>query len=142
MRKFFPLFLALFLFCCGGDNFDASSVPPDQLAAEMSFRRVKDHGALEPVLEPQQLVDGWQFYVDGYQKSSALGQQQSDVYILRDRAGIIYRVNTSQNPKMDEILNVGTYGFGRGRIEEVNRDLVKGKISAHLLLSDWQERPE
>jgi hypothetical protein len=84
--------LAILLFSCGGDNFDESSIPPDQLAVEMSFRRVKDHGALEPVIEPLQSIDGWQFYVAGYEKTSALGQQPSALYTLTDRAGIVYHL--------------------------------------------------
>ncbi|MTB50229.1 hypothetical protein [Lewinella sp. W8] len=136
------ILLATLLLSCGGQDFDASSIPPDQLEVELSFLRMKDHGALEPVLEPLQLIDGWQFYVAGYQKTSALGREPSAVYTLTDRAGITYLLDELQHPEIAQKLEIGTYGFGRGRIEEVKRDLVKGEITGRLRLSGWQPRKE
>ncbi|SER05039.1 hypothetical protein [Neolewinella agarilytica] len=141
--KFYLFLLPLVLLnACAGNNFDESSFPPDQISAEMSFKRLADHGDLEPVLREGQLVDGWQFQVSSYSKVAVLNQDPVITYSLKDRSGIDYKVTSVTSPDVIKKIENGSYGFGRGRVLTVDRDLVAGEIQAELLLSDWTPRQD
>ena len=127
---------------CAGHNFDEAAFPDDQISAEMAFKRLADHGDLEPVLQERQLVDGWQFHVSSYSKVAIMGSDPVITYWLSDRSGIDYKVTSTNSPEVIEKIDNGSYGFGRGRVHSVDRDLVAGKIEAELLLSDWTPRQD
>ena len=138
-----PLLVLLFvvvLTACGGDNFDAEAIPQDQLTTELAFKRMADHGELEPVLEERQMIDGWQFHVSSMQEGSVLGGPKTKTVFLKDRTGIAYSVSSLSSPDVIDQLAIGTYGFARGRVLAVKRDLAAGKMEAELLLSSWTER--
>lgn len=141
--KFYLFLLPLvLLYACAGKNFDEAAFPPDQISAEMSFKRLADHGDLEPVLREGQLVDGWQFHVNSYTRVAVLNQEPVITYSLSDRSGIDYKVTSVTSPDVMQKIDNGSYGFGRGRVLTVNRDLVAGEIEAELLLSDWTPRQD
>lgn len=99
-----------------------------------------DHGELEPVLEVRQMIDGWQFHVGSMKEGSILGGPEIKTVWLKDRSGIEYQVTSLTSPQVIDKLAIGTYGFARGRVHKVERDLAAGKLQAELLLSDWTER--
>ncbi len=141
--KFCLFLLPLVLLCaCAGHDFDEAAFPADQITAEMSFKRLADHGDLEPVLREGQLVDGWQFHVSAYSKVAVLNQDPVITYSLKDRSGIDYKVTSLTSPGVIPKIENGSYGFGRGRVLTVDRDLVAGEIQAELLLSDWTPRQD
>ncbi len=142
MKLFLFLLPIALLSACAGSNFDDAAFPPDQISAEMSFKRLADHGDLEPVLRERQLVDGWQFHVSSYTKVAILGREPVITYQLNDRSGIEYKVTSTTSPDVIEKIENGSYGFGRGRVHTVERDLVAGEIKAELLLSDWTPRQD
>jgi len=82
--------LSLVLVCllsCAGNNFDEATIPPEQLGAEMAFRRVAEHGGLEPVLEEGTEFNDWQFHIASKSKTSVLGGKPTQVFRLKDRSG-------------------------------------------------------
>jgi hypothetical protein len=141
MHRFTPLLFVLLIAGCAGDNFDEASIPQDQISTEMAFKRMSDHGGLEPVLEERQLLDGWQFHISSTKKSSVLGSDPVTTINLKDRSGISYKVTSVTSPQVVEKMETGTYGFARGRVHVVERDLAAGTMSVELLLSDWTKRP-
>lgn len=136
----FLLFLPLLFLSCGGDNFDDASFPPDQQSVELAFKRMADHGALEPVLEVGQLVDGWQFHVGATREGSVMNGPTTKTVWISDRSGIAYSVTSQNSPGIIDELKPGTYGYARGRVHSVDRDLAAGELEAELLLTNWTER--
>lgn len=128
------------LAACGGDNFDAEAIPQDQLSTELAFKRMADHGELEPVLEEHKMIDGWQFQVSSIKEASVLEGPKIKTAFLRDRTGIVYSISSLSSPDVIDQLSIGTYGFARGRVLAVKRDLAAGKMEAELLFSSWTER--
>ena len=142
MKSYLFLLPLVLLYACVGNGFDEAAFPADQITAEMSFKRLADHGDLEPVLREGQLVDGWQFHVSAYSKVATLNQDPVITYSLKDRSGIRYKVTSVNSPGVTQKMDYGSYGFGRGRVLTVDRDLVAGEIQAELLLSDWTPRQD
>lgn len=141
MSKYLLLFTTtLFLTACAGGNFDEAAIPPDQLTAELAFKRMADHGELEPVLENRQLIDGWQFHVSSGSEGSVMNGPKKKTVYLKDRSGIEYRVTSDNSPGVIDQIEIGTYGFARGRVHEITRNLTAGEIEVELLLSHWNER--
>lgn len=139
-RLLFMLLFIPLLNACGGDNFDGEAIPQDQLSTELAFKRMADHGELEPVLEERQMIDGWQFHVSSMREGSVLGGPRTKTVFLKDRTGIAYSVSSVSSPEVIDQLAIGTYGFARGRVLSVKRDLSAGEMEAELLLSSWTER--
>ncbi|MBC6995353.1 hypothetical protein QWY85_00240 [Neolewinella lacunae] len=142
MRLLCSLLLSALLLSCAGDGFDSTAFPADQIDVELAHKRLKDHGDLEPVLLEEQPVEGWQFYVEGYEKVAGLGGDPVERYRLKDRSGVRYEVNSATSPEVIAVLQTGQYGFARGRVGAVKRDLLAGDIEAELLLTAWQVREE
>lgn len=139
--RLLPILFLFLLSSCGGQNFDEAAFPQDQLAVELAFKRLRNHGGLEPVIEVDQLISEWQFYVSSKQSSSVLGGEPVTIFWLKDRTGIAYKVSSeSTSPKIIESLTIGTYGFGAGTILSLERDLVAAEIEAVLQLKQWVER--
>jgi hypothetical protein len=133
-----PLFL---LSTCAGNNFDEATIPPEQVGAEMAFKRMADHGGIEPVIEIGQEIKEWQFHIGAYRKAAYLGGEPTIEYTLGDRSGIEYTVSAeSTSPEMMEQLQTGMYGYATGRFVSVERDLAGGKVYATIELVDWRER--
>lgn len=138
-----PFFLLLLLFfcACAGNNFDETTYPADQLSAELAFKRVADHGGLEPVVEDGQVINEWQFQVSSSGRKGGLNGKPEITYRLKDRSGIGYRVSSkSTSMGLIEQLKENSYGYATGRIVSVERDLPAGKIEAELVLTSWRER--
>ena len=132
--------MLLFLVSCAGGNFDEATIPPDQLSTELAFKRVADHGALEPVLEDGQLFTDWQFHVASKSKTSVLGGAPEYTFNLRDRSGIEYTVSSNSTPmNVIEQIDMG-YGYASGRVVSVVRDLAAGEFAVELSLESWRER--
>ncbi len=142
MRLFCSLLLSALLISCAGNDFDPTAFPADQIDVELAHKRLKDHGDLEPVVEEAQPIDGWQFFVSSYEKVSVLGSTPVERYRLKDRSGVRYEVNSITSPEVIALLAGGQYGFARGRVGAVKRDLLAGDIEAELLLTAWQVREE
>lgn len=143
MSKYLLLYFTIFfLTACAGGNFDETAIPPDQLTTELAFKRMADHGELEPVLEDRQLIDGWQFHVSSVFEGSVMNGPKKKTIYLKDRSGIEYRVTSDNSPGVIDQIETGTYGFARGRVHEITRDLAAGKMEVELLLSHWNERKE
>lgn len=140
MHRIFP-FLLLLLAGCAGNNFDEATLPPEQLATEMAFTRLSQHGEMEPVLDVgQQLVD-WQFFVASTTTSSLTGSEKKTVYTLKDRSGIGYTVaSASTPPPVIDQMHIGEYGYGTGEIISVDRDLAAGEIDVMVKLRSWRKR--
>jgi len=136
----FLVFLPFILLSCGGDNFDDSAFPPDQQSVELAFKRMADHGELEPVLDERQMIDGWQFHVGATREGSVMNGPKTKTVWLSDRSGIEYTVTSQNSPDVINQLQPGTYGYARGRVHSVDRDLAAGELDAELLLTDWTER--
>ena len=132
--------LALLLAACAGNNFDEAAIPPDQKTAELSFKRMAEHGALEPVLADRQLIDGWQFHVSSGSEGTVMNGPFTKTRYLKDLSGIEYKVTNTNSPDVIDLLEVGTYGFARGRVHTIERDLAAGEMEVELLLTEWQER--
>lgn len=139
--RLLPVLLLLLCSACGGQNFDETAIPQDQLATELAFKRLSNHGGLEPVIEVNQVIEDWQFHISSKSKSSVLGSEPVVTFWLKDRAGIDYEVSSeSTSSDLIESLAIGTYGFGSGSIISLDRDLVAGEIEAVLRLERWVER--
>ena len=136
----FTLLLSLLLTACGGKNFDESAIPPEQLSTELAFKRMAEHGELEPVVDAGLMIDGWQFHVGSTKEGSYLGSEKVKTVYLSDRSGIDYFVTSKTSPGIIDKLELGTYGFARGRVHAVERDLAAGEMEVELLLSGWTER--
>jgi len=136
MPRLTLLLLMLLLSTCAGDSFDEATIPAEQIAVELAFKRLKNHGGLEPVLEVGQRIADWQFHVS----TTQLDGKAEQIYQLKDRAGIDYELNVEATPReiLDKI-SLG-YGYGTGEIVGVNRDLLEAKIEAVLRLDSWRER--
>jgi hypothetical protein len=142
--------LTLFLFSlfpffvfsgCAGNNFDEATIPPEQVATEMSFKRMANHGGIEPVVEIDQAIEEWQFHIGAYTKVSVLGGAPTETYTLSDRSGIRYTVSSeTTNSEMIDQLATGVYGYASGSIISVDRDYAAGKIAAVIELKQWRER--
>lgn len=140
MPRLIYLLLPVLLYSCAGNNFDETAIPADQLTAELAFRRVAEHGAMEPVLEDGQDFTDWQFQISSKSKSSVLGSEPVHTFYLKDRAGIEYTVSTLTTPKaVIEKMDLG-YGYASGSIVSVERDLAGGEIKAVIRLDRWRER--
>lgn len=140
LRSILLFTLPILCLACASSDFDEAAIPQDQLSAELSFKRMANHGELEPVLEEGQPIDGWQFHVASIQATSMLGSEKVTTARLRDRTGIDYKVTSVNSPEVVTKLAIGTYGFARGRVHAVERDLAAGKMNVELLLSDWTLR--
>ena len=141
-RQLFLLLFLPLLTACNGDGFDEEAIPQDQLTTELAFKRMADHGELEPVLEERQMIDGWQFRVTAIQEGSVLGGPEIKKATLADRTGITYSVTSLSSPDVIDELAVGMYGFARGRVISVKRDLPAGVMDVELLLSSWTKRQD
>lgn len=135
--------LSLVLVCllsCAGNNFDEATIPPEQLGAEMAFRRVAEHGGLEPVLEEGTEFNDWQFHIASKSKTSVLGGKPTQVFRLKDRSGIEYTAKSGTTS--DSVLNQmeSGYGYASGKILTVKRDLAAGAFEVELALTSWRER--
>lgn len=128
------------LTACSGDNFDASAIPADQQSVELAFKRMAEHGEMEPVAEAGLMIDGWQFHVGSTKEGSFMGSPKVKTVYLRDRSGIEYSVTSITSPDIIDQIEIGTYGFARGRVHAVQRDLAAGEMKVELLLSGWTER--
>jgi hypothetical protein len=138
-----PLLLSLALLSllsCGGDNFDTKAFPESQVSTEMAYKRLKNHGAIEPVIEEEASVDGWQFYVTSSSKSSIMGSEPLFRFGLKDQSGIHYEVTSQSSPEVMDKISIGTYGFAKGTVLTVKRDLSAGEVEAELALTDWTPR--
>lgn len=136
-RNLLPFLLMIVCAACANDKFDDSAIPEDQLSTELAFKRMADHGELEPVLEVGQMIDGWQFYVLHVQQKDLDGKPTPQSATLQDRTGVAYNVTAENSPEVIKQLEVGTLGFARGRIHRVERDLAAGNMSVELLLNNW-----
>ena len=134
--------LLLLLMACAGNDFDETAFPDDQQATEMAFRRMADHGEMIPVLKERQLIDGWQFHVSGAHERRAAEGPTKKVRYLRDASGINYYITEANSPEVFSEVRVGTYGFGRGHVQAIERDLVNGAMEVELLLTGWTLRRE
>jgi len=141
-----PLLLSylipLILFsACAGKNFDEATIPPEQVNAEMAFKRMADHGGIEPVIEIGQEIKDWQFHIGAYSKTSLFGGEPTIEYTLGDLSGIKYTVSSeSTTPDMMDKLETGMYGYATGRFVSVERDLAGGKVYATIELTGWRKR--
>lgn len=140
MARYFFLLPFLFLTACAGNNFDEAAFPADQKSVGLAFKRMANHGELEPVLEELQPIDGWQFHVSSGSEGTIMNGPFKKTRFLKDESGIEYRVTLENSPDVIDKIEVGTYGFARGRVHSVERDLAAGELKAELLLSDWTER--
>lgn len=135
--RFFCCLLCFFIFSCTPtDGFDDAAFPADQQATEFAFRRMSQHGALEPVMEEGQLIDGWQFQV----VSRKIAPDGSFTIILADRSGIEYLVAPEIKAGLRDQLLPQSIGFARGRAKTIRRELAAGRMQVSLLLSDWTPR--
>jgi hypothetical protein len=136
-----PLLLLFLLPACAGNNFDEATIPAEQVGAEMAFKRMADHGGIEPVIEIGQEIKEWQFHIGSYSKVSSLGAEPIVEYTFGDRSDIEYTVSSeSTSAKLMEQLKTGLYGYATGRFTSVERDLAGGKVYATIELADWRER--
>lgn len=134
-------FFLLLLAGCAGDNFDEATIPKAQLSTELAFKRMADHGEIEPVVEIDQEITDWQFHIAGYSKAAFLNGTPTIEYTLRDRSGIKYTVSSESTP--EEVLanlETGQYIYATGKIASVERDFTGGKLYATLVLSSWRKR--
>jgi hypothetical protein len=134
------LLFTTFLIGCAGNDFDEATIPAEQLSAELAFRRVAEHGGLEPVLEEGTEFKDWQFHITSQSKTSVLGSDPVQTFNLADRSGIEYTVKSGTTP--DNVLNqieLG-YGYASGKILTVKRDLAAGAFEVELALTSWRER--
>jgi|AntRauTorckE5430_2_1112549.scaffolds.fasta_scaffold03302_3 hypothetical protein len=135
------LVLILLLTACTGDGFDEATIPADQQATEFAFTRMAKHGEIEPVVEADQPLTDWQFYVAEYSASTAPASESVTNYRLTDRSGIYYTVSSATTPaNIMGQLKVSQMGYATGRIITVDRDLVAGKIDVVLELTGWRSR--
>jgi hypothetical protein len=136
------LFLPFLLFTgCAGNNFDETTIPPEQVATEMSFKRMADHGGIEPVIEIEQPIQEWQFHIRAYSKVAVLGSEPTIAYTLGDRSGIKYTVSSaSTDPEILGQLTTGSYGYATGRVISVDRDFAAGTVAATIGIEAWRER--
>ena len=134
--------MSFFLFSgCAGSDFDEATIPPDQVAAEMSFKRMANHGGIEPVVEVGQEIKEWQFHLGGDSKVSILSGEPTVECTLSDRSGINYIVSSKSTvPEIFNQLKTGVYGYATGRVVSVDRDFAAGKISAIIEVTGWRER--
>lgn len=134
--------LPLFLFSgCAGNNFEEATIPPEQVAAEMSFKRMADHGGIEPVIEIGQAIKEWQFHIGAYSKVDIFGGEPTVEYTLGDRSRINYIISSeSTDPEILRQLKIGMYGYATGRFVSVDRDFADGKITAVIEVIEWRER--
>ncbi|WP_020568688.1 hypothetical protein [Neolewinella persica] len=140
-KLLFPLLIFFLLSACAGNNFDEATIPPEQVAAEMAFKRMADHGGIEPVIEIGQEIKDWQFHIGAYSKMAYLGGEPTVEYTFGDLSGIKYTVSSeSTSPKLMNQLETGMYGYATGRFVSVERDLAGGKVYATVELTDWRER--
>lgn len=141
LRPPFFLFILLLLFTgCAGNNFDEATIPTDQLAAEMAFKRVADHGGMEAVLEESTTFKDWQFHNGSKSKTSISGRESVRIFHLKDRSGIKYVVKSgSTSASVLDQIDFG-YGYASGEILTVKRDLAAGEFEAELKLTSWRER--
>ncbi|TXF84706.1 hypothetical protein FUA23_21075 [Neolewinella aurantiaca] len=135
------LLLLISLFCsCGGRNFDESKIPADQRNTELAFKRMAQHGGLEPVLEENQNFANWQFHVSSVSETSVLGSDPVKNLHLNDRSGIEYIVSSASTPEaVLDGIDFG-YGFASGKVISVERDLAAGEIIAEISLLSWKNR--
>lgn len=137
----FALLPFFFFSGCAGNNFDEATIPPEQVATEMSFKRMADHGGIEPVVEIGQAIEEWQFHIGAYTKVSILGGAPTVEYTLSDRSDIRYTVSSkTTGTEMLDQLETGMYGYATGSIISVDRDYAAGKIEAVIELKQWQQR--
>ena len=138
--KYLSCLLFTLLCACAGQNFDEAAFPDDQVAAQMSYKRLADHGDLEPVLQDGQTFTDWQFYCASRSETSAMGSPKTITFALRDGSGIEYYTTTSDSPAVADELEMGAYGFASGSVKTVKRDLVGGDVEAELIIERWRVR--
>jgi|GEM_PF-1976074 hypothetical protein len=137
------LILVLICYSCAGDNFDETTIPTEQLSAELAFKRVADHGGLEPVVEDGQAFNEWQFNISSSSRVVVMNNKTEFIYWLKDRSGIEYKVSSkSTSIGLIEQMKETSYGYATGKIVSVKRDLPAGEIAVELVLTSWREREQ
>lgn len=139
MRHFLPILLLPLLTACTTE-FDEADFPEDQKATELAFRRMADHGQIEPVIEPDQSFKDWHFRITSYKASVSTDDGKSVLFTLVDASGIQYLADERTPQAVRDEMNIGDYGFATGKVVNVERDLVEGQIIAVLVLSEWRDK--
>lgn len=135
------LFLTVLFTSCAGNNFDEATMPADQLSTELAFKRMANHGGLEPVLEDGQTINAWQFHISSSSRTVIMNSEPAYTYSLKDRSGIEYKVSSqSTDMSLIEQMKGASYGYGSGEITSVKRDLAAGEIEVDLVITTWRER--
>lgn len=142
MKACLLLLAILFTACTSSDGFDDASIPADQKATQFAFTRMAKHGEIAPVVEVDQQLTEWQFYVNAPdQPVQPSVNNPVTVFTLSDRSGINYTVSSESTPAdIFSQLEIGSYGYGSGRITTVDRDHVAREINVVIELTNWRTR--
>ena len=133
----FLFIITVFLATACNSGFDEATMPADQIATEMAFKRMSEHGAVEPVLEVGQPFTEWQFLAS----PDLLVINDISLVLLSDRSNIRYEALASDNdPKIMERLRAGVLGYATGEVVGVDRDLARGRLTARLRIDAWRPR--
>ena len=125
IRSLILLLIILLPFSCTGD-LDKANYPPDQYAVMMAFKRVKDHGQIEPVLVEGQTFEDWQFRVEA--------GDGAQVPRLVDGSGIGYEVDWAASDFAGDRPAVGAVVLANGEVISVRRDYPAGVVVGVLML--------
>ena len=124
--RYLLLISLLFLFACT-PTIDEAPFPQDQQAVRYSFKRMSEHGQIEPVLVEGQMIDKWYFEV--------LAGDGARVQRLGDGSGIDYQLNEHSTLISGTAFLKGQLVRASGEVLVVRRDYPSGTISATLKLS-------
>ena len=120
---FFPLAL---LFACT-PTIDEAPFPQDQQAVRYAFKRMSEHGQIEPVLMDGRQIKDWYFEV--------LAGDGAQVQRLGDGSGIDYQLDELSAVKVTAIFREGDLLKASGEVSLVKRNYPEGSIIAILNLT-------
>ncbi|OAV45657.1 hypothetical protein A3850_014650 [Lewinella sp. 4G2] len=126
----------LFSFACTSSPFDDAAFPEDQRLAKLAFKRMSEHGRMEPVLEEGSVFKDWQFEVTPTTSKVATHTTEKSPVVLADGSGITY------SAMFPNSIFTGdqAVGFATGTVTKVERDLAAGTIRAELEITTWRPK--